>query len=255
MRLLPEIHPGTAPFPRRHSPRPATDVPGAHTVYRRCLRWEFGFTCVYCLVHETDLARGLPVEGEGSMTIDHFIPVSTKAPEPNAYENCYLACRQCNRAKDAFCPPDDGELLDPCHHAWAEHFELVEGNLEPAGNDPRAKITLRVCQLNSERKIEIRQFRKQAHEEHRATLRATPSRIASLLALAEELRPRQPETSDQLLACARQLDEAQRKAWRDLARWRPEPRDRPRSCRCEKPPALELPPPIEAQVVTVTENG
>src|SRR5215210_7160639 len=132
MRILPRR---TRPFPvkleRRHTPRPTRGRRG-YQAFRPCLRWEFGFTCAFCLAHESDLVEH-GAEGTGLMTIEHFLPVSAgKTPVEaetlaNDYGNCFYACRYCNGARIAAPVVDlrGRRLLNPCTHAWSEHFNLL----------------------------------------------------------------------------------------------------------------------------------
>jgi hypothetical protein len=57
-KILPPV---TQPWPqvivRQHKPPEAK-----YKTYRACLRWEFGFSCAFCLLHETDL---MPCGAEG----------------------------------------------------------------------------------------------------------------------------------------------------------------------------------------------
>ena len=76
---------------RRHAPKKA-EWEGGYHAYLPCLRWEFGFTCAFCLLHERDFAP----EGAtrlGVFTIEHMIPQKIYSKAKNDYRNCFYACR------------------------------------------------------------------------------------------------------------------------------------------------------------------
>src|SRR5436190_1471867 len=90
MNTLPrQTQPATAPIPRRHTPSRA-----GYATYRSCLRWEFGFTCAFCLLHEADLVEE-GVQGTGLTTIEHHVAQSADLTLVDTYENCFYACRYC----------------------------------------------------------------------------------------------------------------------------------------------------------------
>jgi len=96
MRILPPVtKPWRTRIVRRHEP-PVGRGRRAHRRYRQCLRWEFGFTCAFCLCHEADLILH-GVEGSGETGVEHFVPVSHDEAAVNEYRNCFYACRYCNQ--------------------------------------------------------------------------------------------------------------------------------------------------------------
>src|ERR1700730_10113620 len=104
---------GTLPWPeafsRRHRP-PAADF----STYRPCLRWEFGFCCALCLLHESDIAA-CGATGWGIMSIEHLIPQSVAPERANDYLNCIYACGRCNRSRRNLQDlPSGARLLNPC---------------------------------------------------------------------------------------------------------------------------------------------
>src|SRR5437868_5698501 len=112
MHLPPRTTPAKARLERRHAP------PRAHyATYRACVRWEFGFSCAFCLTHEADLLDH-GVEGTGLTSIEHRLPQShdESGGSINDYGNCFYACRFCNRARgvEALVDTDGRRLLDPC---------------------------------------------------------------------------------------------------------------------------------------------
>src|SRR5262245_33908467 len=116
MILPPRTAPAAAALDRRHTPKP-----GAYRRYRSCLRWEFGFSCAFCLTHESDLlAHG--AEGWGLTGVEHLHAQSNNptGEQVDDYRNCYYACRLCNGSKGDQ-PIVDAlgrRLLDPCDDAW-----------------------------------------------------------------------------------------------------------------------------------------
>jgi len=88
MKLLPpSTKPPTQKIRRLHNPK-ATHGRYGYRAYRACLRWEFGFSCAFCLLHEADLARQ-GVEGLGVTGIEHFSLASTHPESINDYDNCF----------------------------------------------------------------------------------------------------------------------------------------------------------------------
>jgi hypothetical protein len=121
MKIVPLMTlPSTKPFARTHSPKPA-----GYRTYRPCLRWEFGFTCALCLVHEADLHEFGLAEGWGLTWIEHRETQSSEPGKANDYSNCIYACRLCNAARNDK-PLQDAlgnRVLDPTLDAWADHFD------------------------------------------------------------------------------------------------------------------------------------
>ena len=166
MKVLP---PSTAPLQephgRRHQP-PAAKRKRGYESYRECLRWEFGFTCAFCLLHEHDV---LPEGGDGwgVWTIEHFVLQSDEPAHANAYSNCYWCCRRCNLSRDQR-PIEStrGQLLDPCRHAWSDRFRLDDDQLKPRYPDDRdAHRTWSVYQLDDPGKVIRRKKRREALSE------------------------------------------------------------------------------------------
>jgi hypothetical protein len=123
MKILPlQTLPPQKKVERRHAP-PETTGRYGYREYRSCLRWEFGFTCAFCLLHEGDLAD-LGAEGMGLTWIEHFLPASLDAEKVNEYENCFYTCPFCNRSRGTAPAVDEKgrKLINPCSHAWAERF-------------------------------------------------------------------------------------------------------------------------------------
>lgn len=124
----PTTIPPATPRRQRHAPPAAND----YAECRACLRWDAGFTCCFCLVHESDLATH-GAEGTALTWIEHLEP-QHRAPElRNVYENCAYACRFCNniRRTKPSVNASGARLLNPWRDAWGAHFRLREDRLEP----------------------------------------------------------------------------------------------------------------------------
>jgi 5-methylcytosine-specific restriction endonuclease McrA len=259
MKILPPVtSPPDRRIDRKHRPEPAAGRLG-YRVYRTCLRWEFGFTCAFCLLHEADLTP-LGSEGLGLMTIEHFVPASVDADRVSEYENCYYACRLCNQARaNAPCRDRLGRrLLSPCSHVWSEHFRVeAPDRLVPVEGDGDAAYTAQVYDLNDPRKVNFRNFRYARVQECLAVLEGVPEEIWTLL---EHCAVESPERSAVLLRLAQRMRSVILRAFLDLQRFVAIPRDADAHCRCghrshHAPPAalaeqaLEIRHPIRLSAV------
>jgi hypothetical protein len=175
MRILPQATlPADEPIIRRHAPPSAP-----YATYRQCLRWEFGFTCAFCLLHESDLIEH-GVEGTGLTSIEHLDRQETEPGRANVYENCYYACRFCNGARGRTDRIEDGRaLLDPCADAWGAHFDLVDDELRPRTEN--AVFTHDTYRTNAARKKQLRRDRRRQITEALETLRETPPLLHALM--------------------------------------------------------------------------
>jgi hypothetical protein len=174
MKILPtRTAPPDAPVKRRHAPRP-----GAYKSYRACLRWDFGFTCAFCLLHEADLTE-FGVERQGLTTIEHRILRSVDHALENEYANCYYACRFCNGARStrAVTSPNGHRLLDPCADVWADHFIAAGDRLLPREGDADAAYTHETYNIDDRRRQVRRRARAETLDEAFADLRDMPPRI------------------------------------------------------------------------------
>jgi hypothetical protein len=224
---------------------------------RPCLRWELGFTCAFCLAHESDLAEH-GAEGTGLMTIEHFLPVSTaKAPAEvealvNDYGNCFYVCRYCNGARNA-APEVDWQgrkLLNPFSHAWGEHFMLSDDDrLLPLPGDLDAEYTAEVYGLNETRKLQMRRSRWERIDESLALIDQGPDLLNALLASSVDLGP--GARSAKLLAVADSLHKTLLSAEQSLIRHAAIPGDADTECRCGRGDHLSLPPVLEEQTIHI----
>jgi hypothetical protein len=76
MKILPPVtRPWREQISRRHAPKVRRGNKGFRS-YAPCLRWEFGFSCAFCLCHEADLAA-YGAKGSGLLQVEHFFLQST----------------------------------------------------------------------------------------------------------------------------------------------------------------------------------
>lgn len=233
MSLLPaRTQPWRGPFRRRHSPA----AKRSYRDFRQCLRWEFGFSCCVCLAHETDLFEH-GVEGTALMHVEHREPRSTDPGSASRYSNCLLVCRLCNLARGALPlrSPSGAHLLGPTEVAWVDHFDLDGDRLIPRAGDSDALYTHEAYDLDDPMKVAMRQFRRTRLTEWLQVLKNGPSLRDRLL--EKGIREKDPE----LIAASEELDDAVRRAWRDLLRFQAIPRDAALSCNCSEAAARVLP--------------
>lgn len=216
-----------------------------------CLRWEFGFTCAICLLHEHDFVLpGTGVSGTGQFSVEHKVLKSTPAGKvvENDYTNCLYLCRFCNSARGDryahFAPA--GCLLDPVHDPWDAHFALLGDSLTPLPNDDDADYTTRAYDINDGNRTERRSARARLIETLRRDLQTR----------VEDIRAVDLELQGSLLPEVRHSKMSQRGRWSMEAEGIVEklkdflgvPRDAPPKCKCRKPPPVRtvVPAAVEA---------
>ena len=233
MTTLPrQTQPPATPIERRHAP-----APGRYGSYRPCLRWDFGFTCAFCLLHEADLAEH-GVEGTGLTWIEHRLLRSVDPLRARDYANCYYACRFCNTARGT-APLEDADgrrVLDPCADAGGHHLMVHGDGLRPLDDD--ARYTHETYDLDDPRKRLARRSRTAAIDTARKTLSKAPRLISRLLELAETAAAKDRAA---ILDAAQARSATVRAARRQLERYRAIPADAPTSCRCGTLAAHSLP--------------
>lgn len=228
------------PLSRRHQPRPMP-----YERYRQCLRWDHGFSCALCLLHEADLAEA-GVEGLGLMWIEHREPQSTVPEQADTYANCYYSCRFCNQARRALptTATPGGRLLDPVQVAWAQHFEMNEDEMRPRVGDSSTIYTYETYDLGDVRKAGCRSRRRRAVAEALQTISEAPALIQRLLKRASEVADSSLR-ADCVLA-AESLRRQVTGALESLRRYRTVPVDA-QSCACSA--TRELPAWLGSQVM------
>ncbi len=199
-RVLPlQTHPPATPITRAHSPG------GPYPRFRQCARWDFGFTCAFCLLHESDIID-TGVEGWGATSIEHHELKSEKTGRMNDYTNCLYACKLCNQSRSTHETEDEGgrQLLDPSTVAWGVRFRLVGFQLRPAlDDDADARYTWDSYKLDDPRKVAIREKR---FEEIRRTLERR-SRLEETSRRLRETALAHPDgaIAGELIRCAGEL--------------------------------------------------
>ncbi len=255
MRILPDrTSPPTQPTARRHKPGPVYGVKG-YQAYRACLRWDFGFTCPFCLLHEADFGRGAGIEGSGLTWIEHLLPQSSHEDAKNEYRNCVYCCRFCNRARS--CAPvarHGGRLLDPTTSAWAGHFVAVGDRLEPKPGDADAAYTHTSYNIDDPRKVKLRECRRLLMADHWPLLANGPAAVSRLLQLAEE-QTQNPVALEKLISCARLLRTSLLRAEQDLAGYAAIPQDAPTHCHCGTRTHHSLPAELDRQTIELPAFG
>jgi len=229
------------PLARRHKPKP-----GKYRDYSDCLRWEFGFSCAFCLVHDRDLnEHGL--KGFGQMWVEHYVTQHQRPDLADTYSNCFYSCRFCNQSRSDT-PHRRGarRLLNPCTTAWSDHFELQGDHLVPTSDDGR--FTEEIYDLNEERRILLRQNRNKTLKAAIRLIVDGPRVIRGLQKEAEGL-PWGPLRSQNFLA-AQLLRTELLNAHQEIRRFRAIPVDAPTECR-GKDDERVLPRFLQDQVIDV----
>jgi hypothetical protein len=244
--LPPRLAPWRIAIERRHRP-PSSQGRYGYRSYRQCLRWEFGFTCPFCLCHESDFApRG--AEGLGVTQIEHFLPVSNGAESTNDYVNCFYICRYCNRDRSTaptIDPKDGRRLLNPCADVWEEHFRPEGDTLEPKVENSDASYTHAVYDLDDPRKVELRRFRRETIEECLRLIEHGQKVLDRLLERALQTR------EAMLIDEAKIIEDALRRAWQELESFKVVPRDARSSCPCDEEELYEVPQALQQQTLAV----
>ena len=252
MKILPPTtQPHELPFTRSHDPKPA-GWSGGFQEYRACLRWEFGFTCALCLIHEADLADN-GIGGTGLTSVEHITPQSDDPAQANFYRNCLYACKLCNRARSTKPLQDNkgNRLIDPTCEGWAVHFEARDNNLVPKTGD--GEYTRDAYDLNDPRKVDMRSERRERIARWCKLLREGPAQAAALAALAGQFAAATDAISgaraELLLQASAERIEDIRLARKWIERYRGTPSDADPACRCRI--ALTLPQQIAEQLIEV----
>lgn len=249
LKLLPaQTIPADEVLVRRHDPRL---VKKDYTVFRDCLRWEFGFSCAICLLHERDIVA-YESEGWGITQIEHLVPRSLDDDLVGSYGNLIYICRLCNVARSDTPQIDDEgrRLLDPTRDVWADHFVLKDDELAPLDGDVDAAHTEDVYNINDARKVKLRRIRRERTNDIASLIRSAEMdlswhhRSTGRLGAAST-----PGSAEAVLRCRERLEILYRRRRSDLAEWVPS--DAPKDCRCGRANARSLPPPYLRQVVEV----
>lgn len=253
MKILPaQTQPPQSPTARRHEPRPA----GRWSAYRECLRWDFGFTCAFCLLHEADLFGGAGGEGLSGTTAEHRLTRRDHPSKANAYGNILYACRFCNRKRSSIPIQKNGrQLLDPTETAWSDHFVVAEDELQPRAQDADASYTHEAYDLNDPRKVARRRSRRLLIADRMLLLEHFGEEVVELLRLADQLRTSNLQQFAAVLQAIKRLRGLAVTALSDLARYAAVPVDAPTACRCASKEHHALPPEFDKQLIDIPIIG
>jgi hypothetical protein len=250
--LPPQTRTPASPTTRRHQPRLAS-APGA---YRPCLRWDFGFTCALCLLHEADL-YGSQAGGEGTagFGVEHPTLRSEDPARANDYANCLYACRFCNTSRDAKPSQEGGaRLLDPSLDAWGDHFVAAGDRLVPIPGDEDAAYTHRAYEIDDPRKVVRRALRRELITD-RLLLVEGQADILELLRLLDLVRRTDLPSFALYLERLAALRSETFRALGDLERYAAIPADAPGRCHCSAPGGTySLPEELERQLIEVPDG-
>lgn len=220
-------------------------------MYRRCLRWDFGFTCAFCLLHEVQVA---PEGARGSRRfwLEHLELKKDRDDRDdliNRYDNVVYACSHCNAARSTRPrQAEDGRrLLDPCRDAWASHF-AVDGD-EIRGVTEHGTYTEQTYDLNNPIKTGLRADLRDAVEEALETLTKAPASIEELMIALPDLPPARQATRVETIAL---LHRSLRRARRTLQTLQVIPTDRDDACRCKSTAHHSPPDWLMAQAASIT---
>lgn len=234
--VLPDVTlPSVGATVRRHRPT------GRYRTFRGCLRWEFGFTCSICLVHEADLTEH-GVQGTGLTSIEHRHTRSSGRGVDD-YNNCLYVCRFCNgaRGKKPLVDQRRRALLDPTLEAWQDHFSASEDQLLPRLGSANAEYTRDAYSINCERRVLMRRNRREQ------------------LGLARSLIARRNQISELLdagsVSDARELSRLVRLAESLFTRFRLVPTDAPSACTCGVERGCMLPDGVRNQGCPMPDNN
>lgn len=244
-KVLPlRTEPPAVAIERRHSPRL-----GPYRTYRDCLRWDFGFSCAFCLLHERDLDE-LGSGELGLFTVEHRVPQDEEPSRADEYSNCYWSCVRCNvaRQKTPIRGPDGARLLDPCANAWAEHFRTAGDHLEPIPGDADAAYTAGAYRIDAPLKVEARAQRRRILRRALRCLERVPPLLDQALGAAASAVPEERTGAIERAAVFQEALGAAREA---VLRYGPEPPTKPDACRCRTGGPKTLPTWLESQLCEV----
>ena len=226
------------PLTPRHHPDP-----GGYAGYRQCLRWDSGFTCSFCFLHEADLVEH-GIEGTGLFWVEHRVTQTADPSRRDEYANCLYSCRFCNRARGATPVSDEAgrTLLDPRVTAWGEHFRVIDHVMTTQPGDSNADYTFETYDLADARKTTCRRTRAESLSRAVQTLNEGAKLEGQLLEMASVSSD---EKRDTLIVAANALREQQRSARSAVQRYCAVPADA-EECPCSAP--NKLPPWIERQL-------
>ena len=208
-------------------------VSGDYTSYRNCCRWEFGFCCALCFVHEGDLVED-GAEGTGLVWIEHSELKSVQDDRRDDYSNCFLSCRFCNNGRGtrpSVEPKSGAKLLNPTTASWSECFVVGADYVmtERDSTDKNARHTRVSYALDLKTKAARRARRADRFLAVRKAATAVETLVPRLL---EKAQTSASEDKRLVLEAARSLIDAYDRARAEVARYVAVPVDAPSKCRC-----------------------
>ncbi len=219
-----------------------------------CLRWDFGFTCPFCMLHEGDLSEH-DTSGQALIWVEHLALKSEEKTRANEYDNCFLSCRFCNntRGKKPATDEKGRKLLNPTQTAWADHFGWDGDYLKPNPMDADAEYTWQAYRLDDEKqKVPRRRMRRLLIEMSLDLLKALPELVRKLDQEAHStFECQDSETAREKLAEARKWQRHLGTTLEQLQRYRAIPRDAPKQCQCGNTQGLTLPDWLSRQALDV----
>jgi hypothetical protein len=141
--------------------------------YKKYLRKDFNYKCVYCSIHEGDYGS------YHNFVCEHFKPKSKIEFRhlKNIYENLLYSCQTCNRFKANKWPSDtmiskEFFFLNPCDVDFEDHFDLDKKNFQLIPKSNAAEYMIEKIHLNRRQLIVFResQFLKQEIEKQLSDL-------------------------------------------------------------------------------------
>lgn len=142
-----------------------------HPEIKETIRRETGWKCVYC---ESKLGHNTPGD------IEHKIPTSKNEALRFEWANLTSACTECNRRKGAYYEIG-AEFLDP-------YLDDVEGCLVHLGplvywmpGEPRAEVTVRTLELDSGKRVQLFERKRDTLEKVRALQEVTSAPASDIL--------------------------------------------------------------------------
>lgn len=132
--------------------RSAVPLGKGYDEYREYLRYDFWYSCGYCLITE---AEAMAVR----FVIDHYEPKSIRRDLEHDYANLVYACDPCNTFKGHRSPPPEARakgyrFFKPDEDVYAIHFTISGIRLE--GKTPTGEFSIDALNLN---RLNLRRLR------------------------------------------------------------------------------------------------
>jgi hypothetical protein len=124
--------------------------------YRPYLRYDFFYSCAYCMITEAEASAI-------RFVIDHYEPRQACPELQHEYSNLMYACDPCNTLKGDRCPPAEARVAGlrffrPDSDWFADHFRLVDIRL--VAESRTGWFTIEALDLNRQSLRRLREFRR-----------------------------------------------------------------------------------------------